>query len=661
MSMLLTALICVTGAVDVWTESPLTRVFPDTPCGAEARREVRLYATRGERESFQICVRAAEDGIERVDIKADALDKQIGAPNIRRVGYLRIPNSFTGKELFPDPLLPFEPFSLDAKQTGTIWVSYEIPRDAKPGTHRGSLTVLTGKKKETINVTISISDFVMPELPTLRTAFALDRQAAQKAYGLKDNTLDTWKPMYDGLANSDLSYSVWDGGDLIKIAADGTANTDAFKEHLEYAAANMNTIDIGAGSNGIQSFPKVKAGDVQDPLQLYQIDLGNWLKEKGWLTRAYIQPTDIPERSQWQAARDTSFRVKRNDARISRLLVGPVHPFFERYEEIWATPLHSFDPVAAGRLRGGVSLAEKQAHPAKPTASSHAKQALDGYDGSLFSYWVSEGTPSADAPEWFEVSLPQALKASSIKAIWRIGLEPGDITLCKSRNGLPFEIIKATWTPRPPVGPFAQTWAIAEFEKPQTFDVLRLEFTGSHNGGPVGVTELLIGSDELKEPFQTVNAVETWLTIQPGQFPSFAADAHPVEARMVPWICYGHDMRGFMGGSLNTWPNVWAAHVAAPPLVWEGGGRGEDFLLYPGPEGPIPSIRAEALRDGIEDYERLHAQPNVTPRFYNPYPSLEELNAYADMIEKNRPALGGQTGEPKPGKKNFQGRTKPKK
>ena len=76
MSMLLTALICVTGAVDVWTESPLTRVFPDTRPGVGARQEVRLYAARGERESFQICVRSEGESTEGVDVKADALDKQ---------------------------------------------------------------------------------------------------------------------------------------------------------------------------------------------------------------------------------------------------------------------------------------------------------------------------------------------------------------------------------------------------------------------------------------------------------------------------------------------------------------------------------------------------------------------------------------------------------
>ena len=36
---------------------------------------------------------------------------------------------------------------------------------------------------------------------------------------------------------------------------------------------------------------------------------------------------------------------------------------------------------------------------------------------------------------------------------------------------------------------------------------------------------------------------------------------------------------------------------------WDQNGNGS--LFYPGPEGPVASIRLEVLRDGIEDYEYL--------------------------------------------------------
>ena len=36
---------------------------------------------------------------------------------------------------------------------------------------------------------------------------------------------------------------------------------------------------------------------------------------------------------------------------------------------------------------------------------------------------------------------------------------------------------------------------------------------------------------------------------------------------------------------------------------WKQNGNG--LLVYPGEEGPVPSIRLELLRDGMEDYEYL--------------------------------------------------------
>ena len=49
--------------------------------------------------------------------------------------------------------------------------------------------------------------------------------------------------------------------------------------------------------------------------------------------------------------------------------------------------------------------------------------------------------------------------------------------------------------------------------------------------------------------------------------------------------------------------------MAASPDVWKNGGAGEGFLYYPGPQGPIPSIRSERLRDGLEDYEYFRLIP----------------------------------------------------
>jgi len=42
---------------------------------------------------------------------------------------------------------------------------------------------------------------------------------------------------------------------------------------------------------------------------------------------------------------------------------------------------------------------------------------------------------------------------------------------------------------------------------------------------------------------------------------------------------------------------------------WETGSwlwNGDGFVVYPSPDGPIPSIRLKCMADGVEDYEYLH-------------------------------------------------------
>ncbi|HJN14374.1 MAG TPA: DUF4091 domain-containing protein, partial [Armatimonadota bacterium] len=43
-----------------------------------------------------------------------------------------------------------------------------------------------------------------------------------------------------------------------------------------------------------------------------------------------------------------------------------------------------------------------------------------------------------------------------------------------------------------------------------------------------------------------------------------------------------------------------------PAAAWNDGGRnGDGYFIYPGPDGPLTSLRFEIMRDGVEDYDCL--------------------------------------------------------
>ena len=84
----------------------------------------------------------------------------------------------------------------------------------------------------------------------------------------------------------------------------------------------------------------------------------------------------------------------------------------------------------------------------------------------------------------------------------------------------------------------------------------------------------------------------------------------PVEGRLLGWMTYRYHSDGLLYWHVNLWPDRQPLATADTFLdAWEAensvGMPGDGQLLYPGKDGPLPSIRLANIRDGIEDYEWL--------------------------------------------------------
>jgi len=98
---------------------------------------------------------------------------------------------------------------------------------------------------------------------------------------------------------------------------------------------------------------------------------------------------------------------------------------------------------------------------------------------------------------------------------------------------------------------------------------------------------------------------EIWMYISgPGGYesPNLAMDFDSIDYRIIPWLCWKYDIRGFLYWCVNWWPNV-DPFESAQNSEWEQNGNG--LLFYPGEDGPIASLRLEIFRDGMEDYEYI--------------------------------------------------------
>ncbi len=661
----------------VWTEPPHVPLFPDSARSSAAQDDsetLRLYAARGERESFQIAIQSTRQTLEEVRVEAGPVSDGIPAPELWRVGYI-VPGEFPERRMeahrdqarWPDPLLPLEPFRAEAGETVALWVTYAIEQDARPGVHRGRIEIYPdrGRKRE-IEVAIEVFDFAIPERPSLETAFRLDRRAIQDVYGWDDGDLAGWRTVYDAILPYRLGFNIWDGAGMVQPNASGGSGVETFQDHLEHVAGAgaMASLNLGQGPLGIAAFPEPVDREAVDPLRPYLRAMTAWLEEREWLDRAFVHPVPALPRDKWREARWQLFRVRRADSRVRRLWTGPIHPYMERYAELWAAPLRHYDYWGHQRLSQGLSLVSIAAPAAASvTASSsgsmpeggYASMPEDGYDGSLHSAWRSAAPPTPSEPAWLQVTFEEPVTAERFAVAWRPGHEPGAIRVRTSFDGRVFNNAQTEWTHHLPIGPHDESWSEGQFAMQKQFRAIRLEFASSRHDAPVAVAALQMGDAAPAASLQEIPPVDVWLAAYAGDFPDLAPGLHPIEARLFPWVCYGHNTTGFLGGNLNRWPREWAFLAQEAPLEWPHPGNGGQHLFYPGPEGLLPSIRAEQIRAGMEDYEYLAALAEALAegeleddalsrlagrRLYTP--SLEEAHiaGFADRIREERTTIG---------------------
>lgn len=99
--------------------------------------------------------------------------------------------------------------------------------------------------------------------------------------------------------------------------------------------------------------------------------------------------------------------------------------------------------------------------------------------------------------------------------------------------------------------------------------------------------------------------IEMWMYISgPSGFgsPNLALDFDSMDYRIVPWLCWKYDLKGFLYWCVNWWERADPFQTAVN-TKWDQNGNG--LLFYPGENGPVASIRTEIYRDGMEDYEYI--------------------------------------------------------
>lgn len=156
--------------IDAWVASSLQRQFPLGTPGR--RRSLTIPAARGERVSFQACVRVA--GPDPVEVAASATTRGDLPVLVRRIGCVPVPHHNTGtaaEELdgfgiipgyVPDPLFPEQQAQALPGVTAGFWITVDVPRDAEPGPKSIEVELaLPGGQTRSLDAVIDVSPVVV--------------------------------------------------------------------------------------------------------------------------------------------------------------------------------------------------------------------------------------------------------------------------------------------------------------------------------------------------------------------------------------------------------------------------------------------------------------------------------------------------------------------
>lgn len=479
------------GGPDVWVVNPLVRVFPDTKPGANPPTKIRLSALRGEYESAQLAVRAKN--AERFSLSAGRLKSGTGEElpptcvRVRVVGYVPVQKNTPATppaELdrlaparFPDPLLPTDTMDLQRDETRTFWLTFVVPRDARPGVYRGEVRLRRRAPGEVTAIPVHLR-VLPPVLPATRH-FWLSNWISPNAIARFLNVAPWSAPFWEALP----AYA---------------HNMAEHRQNVIFTPLDLVSATRSPGGELTFDFRR----------------FDRWVK------------------------------VFTDNGVIGLIEGGHVAKRLGK----WTSPTFRWKPVAA----------VNDTHPPKPSAAD-TRSLLQALRDHLHEQgWLGRYVQHvADEPTRYNVN--SWLRLS--RQVHR-------------------------WVP----------------------ELRRIDAV--HASAALSRLEVAVPELDLLDRFRTVFAAQRkrsraslwfYTCMYPrGRYANRFIDYPLVKTRVLPWLARRLGCQGYLHWGYNFWSDRPFADVERSNLP-----PGDSFLVYPGKDGLLDSIRWETLRDGIEDLECL--------------------------------------------------------
>lgn len=194
-----------TGPVcSVWWAEGAYKVMRDTSLPSRQNGTVEMWSAKNEYESF-IVVLKPEKRMENFRIALTGLKYSdghtIGGDNItiRKVEYVKVSkptDSYGFAGYWPDPVPEYErPEMLIPVENQPFWISVNVPADAQPGDYTGDVVLSSGNWRLSIPVSLHVWDFTLPKTPSMRSGFGVNLDMIRNYENL--TTIEDEKKVFD--------------------------------------------------------------------------------------------------------------------------------------------------------------------------------------------------------------------------------------------------------------------------------------------------------------------------------------------------------------------------------------------------------------------------------------------------------------------------------
>lgn len=657
--------------LSVWWCEGAYKIMLDTPVPQSQGDTVYIWSGKNEYEPFQLILKPAsrieELRVSITDLVSDSKVISCQSVDIRKVEYVKITkptDSYGYAGQWPDPLPEVKgPVTAFGGENTTFWINVYVPDKTPAGIYYGNVKLESPNWKEDIPVKLTVWDFALPEITSLRSGFGLSVDKIIQYHNLKNkeeikNTFDLYMksfrdykiapydPFYlhpveekvTGLAwkggifdyensyNGDYSYRIEDNNPAASISASykRKINIDPEKKYLlrwkNKATVHDHQYCIlleGFNSEGeklvfenkmevftsdsIWKSQEFRPGYFSDEVTYVSLSIFPAFRTIAGENTGTVWIDDIvftQNERNINLLDQGNFEVKADDIDIN-LDFSEFDKAGRRYLDKFG--FNSFRLYLKGMGSGTYYSRKEGVFEGFMKGSPVYDILMSKYLKLMEEHLEEKGWLGKEYVYWFD--------------------EPGEKDYPFVRKGM--ETIKKS-------APLINTFITENEPGPEIMDVTDITCTIFHKVDPVKAKKIVSTGQEYWSYLCTAPKAP-WI--------SLFIDHDAINMRMWMWMTYSWDLNGILIWSSNYWDsysaspenylqNPWTEPASfvqgygwpyGKQTVW---GNGDGRLFYPPNRNPnkdrstyiaspIPSLRLEFLRQGIEDYEYLKTLENL--------------------------------------------------